>query len=241
MKVTFLFFLFSIVFYNNSFSQDSEKELDSFRSINNEFNRPKLIYKLALLSQLDFNSPSLQFGLEISLSDRIGLHQELGYVNNWLNPIYTLIDHEFSKKIKIKNGFKYIIEPRFYVFNQNKLFFSKMFFAPAFDFRYVVIQRKEWLNVNNLFRQNFKYNVQKLEYGLNLKFGFTTSIKKLLPIEMVVGVGARYISLTNTLPFTSSVSQGANNFLVRRPAIEGSYFDPSIYIGMLMQLPFQKK
>jgi hypothetical protein len=235
-KIIFLTVLLSF-FINNINAQEDYIEFDSIKS---EFQRKKIIIKLALLSQLDVNSPSLQIGLEIKLSEFVGIHQEFGYVNNWLNPLYTLTDHNYSQKHKIKNGFKYILEPRFYLFNKDKIFSSRLFFAPALDLRYVVIQRKEWVTVNNSFQQNMRYNVRKLAYGFNLKFGFTTSIRKKIPIEIAVGLGARYVTLKNTLPANAIIGSGVNNFIFGRPKIEGNYWFPSAYFGMLLQLPVFK-
>ncbi len=240
MTKKYLFITLCLLFSVNSFTQESDNDDLSFNSIVNNIQRPKLIYKLSLLSQLDFNSPSLQVGLEVRLSDLVGLHQELGYVNNWLNPVYALIDHEFSKKEKIKNGFKYIFEPRFYFFSENKNeTLNRMFFAPALDYRYVVIQRNEWITREMSYQQKILYNVSRMEYGLNLKFGFTTSVKSKMPVEMSFGLGARYITLTNTLPPYSSINQGANNFLALRPAVDGNFWNPSAYIGLLLHLPFK--
>lgn len=237
-KILIIACLFSL---NLQAQQEDEVNDDlSFKSIENGLDRPKTILKLALLSQLDFNSPSLQFGLEIKANDWLGIHQELGYVNNWLNPIYTLIDHRVSQREKIKNGFKYLFETRFYPFNKNKAFAGRMFFAPALDFRYVDIQRKEWVRINNAYLQKIKYNVQRLEYGFNFKFGITTKVKKLMPIEMVIGLGVRYISLSNTLPENIEI-QGQNNSFVGRPPVEGSTWMPSAYMGMLLHLPTKKK
>lgn len=230
----------SFVFSYNINAQETEEEVLFESSFSNHFERPKSMLKLALLSQLDFNSPSLQLGYEFKVHKNLGIHQELGYVNNWLNPIYALLDHNFSRKQKIKNGLKYILEPRFYIFGKDKAFSSRMFITPAFDFRYVVIQRKEWVTRNLSFQQNMKYNVQKLAYGMHAKFGISTSVKKRMPIEIVLGIGARYTTLKNNLPDDATTTRGSNNFLVPRPRIEGNFWSPSVHLGMLLHLPTKK-
>ena len=238
IKKYFLFIIIS-VFAININAQEEDIE---FKSIKNNLERPTAIFKLSLLSQLDINSPSLQLGLELKLSKLIGIHQELGYVNYWFNPIYVALDQNFSQVAKNKNGLKYILEPRFYLFDKEKLFSSRIFFAPSLDFRYVVIQKKEWVSLNNnAYRRKMKYNIQRLAYGINAKFGFTTSIKKKIPIEMAIGIGARYVTLKNSLPDNSTISSGnSNNFLFPRPRIEGEFWTPSVYFGMLMHLPIKK-
>lgn len=229
--------LLSTFFVVASFAQEDQiVDEIHFNTINLEYERPKVIFKLALLSQFDFNSPSLQVGLEFKLTRWLGLHQEVGYVNNWLNPIYSVIDHNFSQLEKSKNGVKYIIEPRFYPFVSDRVFASRLFFAPAFDFRYVVINRAEWVTRNQAFQQYLKYDVTRMAYGFNVKFGITTSIKRKLPIEMIIGVGARYITLTNTLPDGTSVSNGSNNFLIQRPNVDAEFWQPSFYFGMILHL-----
>lgn len=239
--IKYFIILFIIFLFSSVFAQENEVNDDiRFKTINLDYERPKLTFKLALLSQLDFNSPSLQLGLEFRLASWLGVHQEIGYVNNWLNPIYTLIDHSFSKRKKTKNGLKYIIEPRFYLFPKDKAFSSRLFFAPSFDFRYVVINRDEWVIRSNAFQQKLKYDVTRKAYGLNAKFGMTTSIKKKLPIEMIIGVGARYVTLINTLPADAEIFQGSNNFLIQRPSIEGNSWQPSAYFGMLLHLVSSK-
>ncbi|MFT4644307.1 MAG: hypothetical protein ACI8ZX_000708 [Planctomycetota bacterium] len=241
IKNLIIILLCSICF-TSSFAQEEEIIDDvHFKTIALAYERPVFTMKLALLSQLDFNSPSLQVGFEFRLAKWLGLHQEVGYVNNWLNPIYTLIDHRFSDNEKSKNGLKYIIEPRFYPFVSDRVFASRLFFAPSFDLRYVVINRDEWVTRHQSFQQKLKYDVTRLAYGANVKFGITTSIKKRLPIEMVIGIGARYVALNNTLPDDVNISQGSNNFLVQRPSIEGNSLHPSFYFGMLLHLVSSKK
>lgn len=239
-KYLLLFISFSFCIGLNA--QENENDSDiSFQSKSNEIVRPKAMLKLALLSQLDFNSPSLQLGLELKATKWLGIHQELGYVNNWLNPFYTLIDHSFSEKEKIKNGLKYIFDARFYPFNKESTFGSRIFFAPSFDFRYVVIQRKEWVTRANIYQQEMQYNVQKLAYGMHAKFGFTVAVNKAMPVDMVVGLGARHLTLSNNLPKDAQVSNGQNNFLVGRPNIVGNFWYLSAYLGMLLHLPIHKK
>ncbi len=238
----YLLFILSCSFFLVVHAQENENDKDfAFQSKNNEIVRPKTMLKLALLSQLDFNSPSLQLGLELKATKWLGIHQELGYVNNWLNPFYTFIDHSLSEKEKIKNGLKYIFDARFYPFSKESTFGSRIFFAPSFDFRYVVIQRNEWIFRSNSYRQKMRYNVQKLAYGMHAKFGFTVALEKAMPVDMVVGLGARYLSLRNNLPNDAQINNGQNNFLISRPPINGDFWYPSVYFGMLLHLPIYKK
>lgn len=242
MIKNYIIILFSTFCFVSTFAQEEEFTNDvHFQTIDFEYERPKVIFKLALLSQLDFNSPSLQFGLEFKIAKWLGLHQELGYVNNLLNPFYTIIDHSISERVKIKNGIKYIIEPRFYPFISDHVFTRRLFFAPSFDFRYVDIQREDWVTRKQAFQQKMKYNVTRMAYGINAKFGMTTSIKRILPIEVAIGLGVRYVTLKNTLPADAEISQTSNNFFFSRARMEGDSWHPSFYFGMLLHLVSSKK
>lgn len=214
----------------------------SFKTNEDEFEREKIILSLPLLTQLDINSPSLGLALDLKLTKWLGVHQELGYVNNWLNPFYTSIDYSFSNRRLLKNGVKYVLEPRFYPFHNKSLFASRMFFAPSFDFRYVNIGRKEWVSRYNASYQQFlKYNVDKLAFGGLVKFGFTTNLKKKLPIDFVFGLGARYTYLYNNLPADATQTSSRNNIFVGNPNIEGEILHPSVLFGMYLHLPVNKK
>ena len=148
--------LFFAIILCTSFAQYSEEP--SFNSIDTEFSRKKAILSLSLLSVLDINSPSISFGLDLKVAEWFGVHQELGYVNNWLNPAYHFVDIDASGREKNKNGLKYVLEPRFYPFDKEDLFRSRMFFAASFDFRYVNIGRNEFVErYNNSYFQKMKF------------------------------------------------------------------------------------
>lgn len=228
--------IFALLFIGMQAQDDNEI---SFQSIENGTVRDKYILSLSLLSQLDINSPSLQLGLDIKISEIVGIHQELGYINNWLNPIYAVIDQEYSQNYKLKNGVKYIFEPRFYPFNKEKKISKSMFFAPSFDFRYVNIIRNGWVGRYNFsYTQNLDYNVNKLAFGGMFKFGFTTKPKKRMPIDLVFGLGTRYSVKTNNLPDDAELINNSNGFFfVGASAIEGNQWHPACYFGMLLHLP----
>lgn len=232
-----ILFLFVLSF---SFAQEETEEIP-FQSIDNEFAREKLIFSLSLLSQLDINSPSLTVGLDLKLNEWLGVHQELGYVNNWLNPFYNVLDEAASLRVKNKNGVKYVVEPRFYPFNKQLLFASRMFFAPSFDFRYVNIGRNEFVSrYNGSYTQKMKYSVNKLAYGAVLKFGFTTKLRKFMPIDMTFGLGARYTTKTNSLPDDANAIP-VNNFLFSNSGlVSGNQWHPSVQFGMYLHLPVNK-
>lgn len=224
-----------------SFTFAQENEEPSFKSLDNEYKRDKLILSLSLLGQLDINSPSLSLGLDLKVNEWFGVHQELGYVNNWLNPLYSLLDESSSLKTKNKNGVKYVLEPRFYPFNKQKIFASRLFFAPSFDFRYVNIGRNEFVSrFNGSYTQKMKYSINKLAYGGLFKFGFTTKLRKFMPIDMTFGVGARYSTKYNNLPLDADVLNG-NNFVFANPTIKGNQWHPSVHFGLYLHLPVNKK
>lgn len=207
-----------------------------------KFERNKHILSLSLLSQLDFNSPSLQFGYDLKLAEVVGLHQELGLVNNWLNPFYSFIDNSYSGRIKNKIGVKYVIEPRFYPFHSKSLMASRIFFAPSFDFRYVYTFRNEWVSrMNFTYQEKMTYGVQRISYGGTLKFGFSTKLKKATPIDFVFGLGARYVTRTNNLPEDANLIFNGNNFLFSPSDISGNVVLPTASFGMFLHLPIQKK
>ena len=69
MIKNYIIILFSTFCFVSTFAQEEEFTNDvHFQTIDFEYERPKVIFKLALLSQLDFNSPSLQFGLEFKIA-----------------------------------------------------------------------------------------------------------------------------------------------------------------------------
>jgi len=235
--ILFSFCLFLSV--SNILAQDEV----SFKGIDNIYEREKIILSLPLLTQLDINSPSLGLALDVKLTKWLGVHQELGYVNNWLNPFFATLENSASDRNVLKNGVKYVIEPRLYPFYKKGAFASRMFFAPSFDFRYVNIGREEWMFRNNFsYRQLMKYKVNKLAYGGLVKFGFTTNVKKFMPVDFVFGLGARIAYLSNNLPDDASRDNNTTGlFFLGNSIIEGEVLHPSVLFGIYLHLPVDKK
>ena len=233
--------IFIILFLFSFLKIEAQNEV-AFESVENKFEREKVILSLPLLTQLDFNSPSVGLALDLKVNKWLGVHQELGYINNWLNPFYAALDYSFSDRYLLKNGIKYVVEPRFYPFFKKGTFSSRIFFAPSFDFRYVNIDRKEWVSRNNASYQQFlNYKVDKLAFGGLVKFGFTTKIKKFMPIDFVFGLGARYTYYYNNLPVDAEQNNATNIFFFGNPNIEGEMLHPSAHFGMYLHLPINKK
>lgn len=234
----YLYLTICILFFLGAKAQDEF----IFPSMNNEFQRDKVVLSLSLLSQLDFNSPALSFGLDLRATDWFGVHQELGFVNNWLNPFYAIIDQSYSDNNKFKNGVKYVLEPRFYPFKKDRLVSSAMFFAPSFDFRYVNINRNnEWVSrFNGSYNQKMNFAITKFAYGGQFRFGFSTGLKKFMPIDLVFGLGARYAVKSNNLPQDAEPLNNSMGFLFTRTEISGSMWHPSASFAMMLHLPFKK-
>lgn len=234
--------IFALLFSLLTIGSFAQEEEISFQSIENESARDKFILSLSLLSQLDINTPSLQLGFDIKITETIGIHQELGYINNWLNPLYAYLDQEVSQNYKLKNGVKYIFEPRFYPFNKEKKISKSMFFAPSFDFRYVNIKRNSWVGRYNFsYRQNLDYHVNKLAFGGMFKFGFTTKPNKRMPIDLVFGLGTRYSTRSSNLPEDAEfINNGRGFFFSGRALVEGNQWHPAAYFGLLLHLPVFK-
>ena len=58
MIKNYIIILLSTVYFASTFAQEENFSNDvHFQTIDFEYERPKIIFKLALLSQLDFNSP----------------------------------------------------------------------------------------------------------------------------------------------------------------------------------------
>lgn len=238
MTKFYLLFLVFISIGLASFAQESDESFSS----GVKYPREKHILSLSLLSQLDINNPSIQVALEHKITEWLGIHQELGFINNWLNPFYTFFDNQSSSSSKLKNGVKYIVEPRFYPLDKDELFGSRFFIAPSFNFRYVNIKRDELVfRFNNAFQQQMQYDVNKIVFGGMLKVGFTTKLRKAMPIQMVFGLGARSSQKFNNLPEDAERANGGG-FFFDSPRIEGTQWHPDAYFGMLLQLhDFQKK
>ncbi len=233
--LTFVLFSFSISLI--------AQEIQNAENTSVTYPREKYILSLALLSQLDINSPSLQVGLDIKVNEWFGVHQELGFVNNWLNPFYTFWDNFASSKPKLKNGLIYIVEPRFYPLSKDRLFGSRFFISPSFNFRYVNIKRNEMVSrANGAYRQQLKFDINKLAYGGMIKVGFTTKLAKARPIQMVFGIGARYSQRFTNLPDNVSNENDINIiFPISKPKYRGNQWHPDAYLGMLLQLHYFTK
>lgn len=202
--------------------------------------RDKWLINVPLLSLLDFSSPSLNVGVEYRAHHVLGLHLEAGYINNWLNPLYSAISQSYVKNIK-RNGLKLRLDPKFFPFYKSKgALGSTWFFAPSFEFRYITINRTDFVwKRNNSYGRKMNYDIQRLAYAVNLKFGFTVSPQKKVPATFSFGLGARYTSITNNLPSGNFV--GSRRRGIFRPVTNGNFWFPSAYIGISLNFSVKKK
>lgn len=188
----------------------------------------KIAYKVPVFSWLDITSPSVNFGVELSLSKKISLHQEIGYINYRINKLFYEME---ARKVQ---GFKLSFEPRFYVKNKNN---RRLFLAGSVFYKY----DNEFIKDAHFWRHNGQY-IQLIDYNRirNLiaftpKIGFQFLKKnKAVGFEFSTGLGIRMLKISyakNDVPEDASLSNRfSGNFFLKRE--EGSYFRPNLFIGL---------
>jgi hypothetical protein len=163
MKNPLIVILFSLVFAATTphtlFAQIQVRE-----NTRKSESREKVAFKLPLMSVMDFTSPSFNFGIENRLGTRIGLHQELGYINSYFNPLYQMA------YIRNTHGIKYWAEPRFYL---NPSVNPYLFLAPSAYYKYYISNHsEEMLRMGGQFIQMMDYT----RFHHQLSFLFKTGI-----------------------------------------------------------------
>lgn len=214
---------------------------DDSLSFNDTQKFKRVSYKVPLLSILDFTAPSLNFGIELRISKSFGLHQEVGFVSNFINPLYYSVQvaNLDDDERRVNNGFKYWIEPRWYFFKDC----SSMFIAPSFNYRYNVYNHDEWLfrNSNNGgFRQKYEFSRRFNYYAFLLKYGDSIETDFNFSVEIYLGIGYRILNISESENLPGDARLGNNNSFfstgIRR---SGSYFGVAAQLGLALK--FNKK
>lgn len=193
--------------------------------------REKFSVKIGILPIMDFVSPSLNIAVENRLSQKLGLHQEVGYINNYINPIFNFLYKESFEATRNINGVKYFVEPRIYFKPRIN---PHLFFAPSIYYKFFTSNTEvEMMRFNGQYFQmmDFRRNLHQLSFLL--KVGNTIDIdSEKLGMDLSGGIGLRHFWINDNLPADAQPAQ--NRLILQRP--NGQYWRPVIYLGMALRI-----
>jgi hypothetical protein len=196
--------------------------------VTKDYTREKFAFKVPIFSFMDFTSPSLNFGIENKVSERLGIHQELGYINSYFNPLYQAV------YLRNTHGLKYWIEPRIYLNPTKK---SHLFIAPSVYYKYYISNHsEEMLRYGGQYIEMMDYTRFHHQLSFLFKAGKSFKVDKgNVAIDLVGGLGYKYLWISSNLPSDAEFFQ----FVMISPRPTGFYIRPVAYFGMAIR--FQSK
>ncbi len=211
-----------------SFAQEETER----KSLTKEAHKYNIAYKVPLNSWLDFVNPSLNFGVEKTFSSKFSLYQELGYVNDNLNPLY---DYILPRNF---NGVKVLIEPMLYL-NHNRS--SSLFLTPAllYVFTSEQLDDYEFSRFDGQYFQQFDYKEHKHIVSLTPKVGVNIiKPEKMVGFEFSAGIGVRVIHLaSNDIPDDAFKNKNNNDTQWLFSSLRkdfGTYVRPNVSISIAL-------
>lgn len=191
--------------------------------------RPAVAWKLSLFSVLDPISPSVNAGVELRFSERVGWHVEAGYANQWINPAYQII---WPRRI---HGAKLVADLRLYLGGKARRF--NVFLGPSIFAKYQRRFADEDLALQTgTVAQDVRTSSHRWVGSLMVKVGMfeTVSQRTAVCLEPTFGVGVRILSLTDDLP-PGARRVDPSMFTGQRPA--GTYLLPNLMFGLAVRWP----
>lgn len=185
-------------------------------------------YKIPLLSWLDITSPSVNFGVEVRLTKRFSLYQEVGYINYRVNKLFYEME---PRKVQ---GFKINFEPRFHMHTRKN---KSLFLTPSIFYKY----DNEFIKDAHFWRHEGQY-IQLIDYSrirnmlaITPKFGFQFFNKnKAVGFEVSSGIGFRMLNIAyskNDIPNDATLSDRfSGTFFLKRD--RGTFYRPNFFIGL---------
>lgn len=193
--------------------------------------REKFSVKIGIFPILDFSSPSINVGIENRLGPRVGLHQEVGYINNYINPVYNWFYRDAFEAERNIHGIKYFLEPRFYIKDRVNPY---LFIATSVFYKYFTSNTEvEMMRFNGQYFEmmNFRRNLHQLSFLV--KVGNTVDIDSdRVAIDLSGGIGWRRFWVSDNLPPDAQPAQ--NRLLLQRP--NGQYNRAILYLGMAVRI-----
>lgn len=189
----------------------------------------KLMLKWNLSALVDY-TPSIQFGIQYHLVDKLHLQHELGYISHYFSPYW---DSESELRgIRFKNTIKYYLP----TFSKN----VPIYFG--FDFLYKRItynQLREYSMYQNSYFQMMYIERTKTVFAGTILLGFEPFIiEDKLFLDFYGGLGYRNLFIDDSTPPANAVEVfGRDSF--RRS--EGRYRMPNISFGLRLGLLINRK
>jgi hypothetical protein len=157
-------------------------------SLNTVSQTNKVLIKISPLPLIDEVSfPTIQAGVEFTLSDKMSWYNEVGV--KYRKSYYEYSDTSFLAS----NGFKIKSEVRYY-FRQNSSTFSGRYVAANAFFIYDIHNAvtSYFYQKDSSMEKIDNFGVKKNVFGINLVYGFQRSLSERFLFELFAGVGIRF-------------------------------------------------
>lgn len=160
--------------------------------------RPGVIVKVVPTALANVTNSALQAGVEYKLNERFTLSHEFGWIIT--NPENT--DYIWRR------GMRHLSEARFYIkpyeYPGGNFFFGLQF--RYWGFR--AVDEENFCRQDCLFRQNFRYEIERTAIGSNLSFGFQQDLwSDRLIVEAGFGFGFIKVKNVSDLPEDADLRQ----------------------------------
>ena len=222
-----LFFI-SLLLFSITFAQSQEQNTSN-----------KYIVKfsvLDLLTGFQFQSSTIQFGVEKSISDYISINTELGYLFYIGGK-----DDILSVKVADLSGFTFETEIRKYI-DDEKLHNVGQYFSASLLYRYIDAKNIhsdleppfEGASLFKWVEKSEEYSTYRNECALHFKYGYQNVAISGFTSDFSVGIGCRYISSRTNSRYT--ISPIEYEFPYSKPFIHGSKFFFSVTAAVRLGL-----
>lgn len=209
--------LFLILWININYSQQKEYSHDYILKFS----------ILDLITGIQYESSTIQFGLEKGLSEDLSINSELGYSLH--------IDRKpdiLSINLDNSSGFTFETEIRKYIDKEEATYIGQ-YFSIDFLYRYLDAKNHHWaylVSDEEIYSFIEKYTVYRNECALHLKYGYQNISIVGFVSDFSIGIGWRYITsrtisfyplsfIENEFPFNKPFSHGSSNFFSLTAAI----------------------
>lgn len=213
-----LYFCSVLIFYSLSFSMAQ-------KGMHNN----KIMLKWNLSALADY-TPSIQFGFQYHLIDKLHLQHELGYISHYFSPYW---DSESALSgIRLKNTIKYYLP----TFSKN----VPIYFGFDLLFKRITYnQLREYSMYQNSYFQMIYIERTKTVFAGTILLGFEPFIiEDKLFLDFYGGIGYRNLFIDDSTPPANAVEMfGRDSF--RRS--EGRYRMPNLSLGLRLGLMINRK
>jgi len=226
LRKSVLLVVLACIFSGFLFSQNEFVESESEEPV-----REKIAFKIPIFSIFDFTSPSINFAIENRVSNKLGIHQEVGYINSYFNALYQ------TAYLRNTHGIKYWIEPRFYLKPKEN---SYLFITPSVYYKYYLSNHsEEMLRYGGQYIQMMDYSRFHHQLSLIFKVGnsYRVGNSENVYIDMSGGIGFKYLWISSDLPSDADFFQ----FVMIAPRPTGFYARPVAFFGMAFRFGAKSK